>query len=202
MGTASTTKIIVLNDSALTEVAALKTSAGAADAGRVIVLNDAGVLDLTAVNAKAGNAGAGDANTVVSRDATGRISMLDMPVGLGADTANIQASEALAAGDYVNIHEATGAFRVRKADATVAGKEAQGFVLAAVASGAQATVYFEGTNTQVTGQTPGKVFLQTTAGRGAAAAPNGAGNVVQNIGFAVSATAVNFQAGVAITKAA
>ncbi|RYF41284.1 MAG: hypothetical protein EOO27_46505, partial [Comamonadaceae bacterium] len=37
------------------------------------------------------------------------------------------------------------------------GKEAHGFVLEAVANGAQANVYFEGTNTQVTGQTPGPV---------------------------------------------
>jgi len=83
----------------------------------------------------------------------------------------------------------------------VAGKGADGFVLVAVGSGAAATVYFEGTNTAVTGQTPGAVFLSTTAGQAAAAAPTGAGNVVQRIGFAVSATAINFQSQPPITLA-
>lgn len=115
-----------------------------------------------------------------------------MPVGIGADTAAITASEALAAGDWVNIWNSTGA-KVRKADAASAGKEAHGFVLAAVANGAAATVYFEGTNTQVTGQTAGNVFLSTTAGQGVAAAPTGSGQVVQRIGVAISATAVNFE---------
>lgn len=200
MGTASTTKFIKNAAGQLTEQAALTTSAGAADANAVPALNASGVLDATIVNAKASSAGAGDAGKVVALDGSGRIDNTMMPVGIGADTASIQASEALAAGDYVNIWNSGGA-RVRKADATVAGKEAHGFVLAAVASGSNATVYFEGTNTAVTGQTPGNVFLSTTAGLGAAAAPSATGNVVQRIGFATSATAVNFQSQPPITLA-
>lgn len=202
MGTPSSTKVLQLNEQGYTaEVPALKTTAGAADAGRIPALNDAGVLDSSVVNAKSGNSGASDAGSVVSRDATGRIAMSDMPVGLGADTAKMQTSEALTAGDWVNLHDGgSGVFRVRKADATSVGKEAHGFVLAAFASGTQADVYFEGTNTQVTGQTPGRVFLQTTAGRGGASIPTTAGNVVQCIGFAISATAVNFQANPGVVK--
>jgi len=90
---------------------------------------------------------------------------------------------------------------VRKADATTAGKEAHGFVLSAVTSGNPATVYFEGTNTQVTGQTPGPVYLQTTAGTGGATIPSASGNVVQQVGVAVSATAVNFERGAPVTLA-
>jgi len=86
-----------------------------------------------------------------------------------------------------------GTAKVRKADATTAGKEAHGFVLSAVTSGNPATVYFEGTNTQVTGQTPGPVYLQTTAGAGGTTIPSASGNVVQQVGVAVSATAVNFE---------
>lgn len=53
-------------------------------------------------------------------DASGRLDSSVMPVGIGADTATIQTSEALASGDYVNIHDdVAGAFRVRKADATI-----------------------------------------------------------------------------------
>ena len=139
------------------------------------------------------SAGAGNAGDLVSLDDSGRIDGSMMPVGIGADTATISASETLAAGDWVNVWNDAGAFKVRKADATTAGKEAHGFVLAAVASAGTATVYFEGTNTQVTGQTPGPVYLQTTAGAGGATIPSASGNVVQQIGVAVSATAVNFE---------
>lgn len=146
------------------------------------------------------SAGAGNAGDLVSLDDSGRIDNSMMPVGIGADTAVIPASEALAAGDWVNVWNSTGA-RVRKADATTAGKEAHGFVLAAVTSGNPATVYFEGTNTQVSGQTPGPVFLQTTAGAGGPTVPSASGNVVQQIGVAVSATAVSFERSVPVTLA-
>jgi hypothetical protein len=138
------------------------------------------------------SAGAADAGKIVSLDTSGRLATSMMPVGIAADTAVIVASEALAAGDWINIHNSTGA-KARKADATTSGKEAHGFVLAAVANAGNATVYFEGSNTAVTGQTPGVVFLATTAGAGTATAPSAAGNVVQRIGYATSATSVNFQ---------
>ena len=120
MGTASTKKFIRNNAGQLAEEAALTTSAGAADADRLPALNATGVLDATIVNAKASSVGAGDAGKVVALDGSGRIDPTMMPVGLGADTASIQASEALSAGDFVNIWNSGGA-RVRKADAAVAG---------------------------------------------------------------------------------
>lgn len=192
MGTASTKKFIKNSSGALTEEAALLDSAGAGDANRLPALNASGVLDATIVNSKTTSAGAGDSGKVVALDGSGRIDNTMMPVGIGADTKVIQASEALAAGDFVNVWNNAGA-RVRKADATSAGKEAHGFVLSAVSSGANATVYFEGTNTGVSGQNPGVVFLHTTAGLATGTAPSTAGNVVQRIGFAVAATEVNFQ---------
>ena len=146
------------------------------------------------------SAGAANDGDLVALDASGRLDNSVMPVGIGADTASITTSEALAAGDFVNVWNSSGA-KARKADATTAGKEAHGFVLAAVSSGASATVYFEGTNTQVSGQTPGPVFLQTTAGTAGATVPSTAGNVVQNLGVAVSATAINFERGTPVTLA-
>ena len=192
MGTASTTKYIKNNSGALTEEAALTTSAGAGDAQKIPALNASGVLDLTITNGKTTSAGAGDSGKLVALDGSGRIDSTMMPVGIGADTATITTSEALSAGDFVNVWDSTGA-KVRKADATVSGKEAHGFVLSAYGSSASATVYFEGTNTGVTGQTPGPVFLSTTAGTATSTAPSGSGNVVQRIGFATSATSINFQ---------
>ena len=155
---------------------------------------------LTEIFGVPASAGAGNAGDLVSLDDSGRIDNSMMPVGIGADTSTISASETLAAGDWVNVWNNSGA-KVRKADATTAGKEAHGFVLAAVTSGNPATVYFEGTNTQVSGQTPGPVFLQTTAGVGGPTVPSASGNVVQQIGVAVSATAVNFERSVPVTLA-
>lgn len=146
------------------------------------------------------SAGAGNAGDIVALDDSGRIDNSMMPVGIGADTATIDASENLAAGDWVNVWNSSGA-KVRKADATTAGKDAHGFVLSAVTSGNPATVYFEGTNTQVSGQTPGPVYLQTTAGTGGSTIPSASGNVVQQIGVAVSATAVNFERSSPVTLA-
>lgn len=156
-------------------------------AGNKYVSNNAGTLTEVA-----GNNTAATANEIVALDATGRINNAQMPVGIGADTQAVTTSEALAAGDFVNIFNSTGA-KVRKADATVAGKEAHGFVLSAFLISTTATVYFEGTNTAVTGATAGVVYLSTSAGLSTSTAPTGAGNVAQRIGFATSATTINFQ---------
>ena len=193
MGTISTTKFIKNSAGSLAEEAALTTSAGAADANKIPALNASGVLDPSIVNAKTSSAGAVDAGKVVQLDGSGRLDSSVMPVGIGADTKVMIASEALAAGDFINVWSDASAFKVRKADATTGGKRAHGFVLSAVASGANATVYFEGENTAVTGMTPGDVFLGTTAGRAQAAAPTGSGQAVQRVGVATSATSVNFE---------
>ncbi len=201
MGTASTKKIIKQVSGALTEEAALLTSAGAGDANKIPALNASGVLDKTILGGVTTSAGAGDVDKPVLLDGAGRIDITAMPVGIGADTASIVTSEALSSGNYVNVWNNAGTTMVRKADATAAGKHAMGFVLAAFSSGATATVYFEGSNTQVTGQTGGDVFLSTTPGAGSATAPATAGNIVQCVGFAVSATSVNFQAARPVTLA-
>lgn len=157
----------------------------------------AGVL--TEIQAEATGGSSGEANRIPQLDANGKLPSTMMPTGIGADTATITASEALAAGDFVNVWNSTGA-KVRKADASVAGKEAHGFVLSAVSNGAAATVYFEGSNSQVTGQTPGPVYLSAaTAGAATATAPSGSGNVVQRVGFAISSTVINFQSEIPIT---
>lgn len=200
MGTPSTTKFVKDSAGQLTEEAALTTSAGAGDAQKIPALNASGILDLSIVNGKVISAGAGDAGKLPALDGAGRLDSSVLPVGIGADTQSIQASENLAAGDLVNIWNNAGA-RVRKADATTAGKEAHGFVLASVTSGANATVYFEGTNTSISGATPGVLFLATTAGAVTSTAPAVAGNVVQRVGFATSATSMNFQSQVPIVKA-
>ena len=146
------------------------------------------------MNSKTSSAGAGDSGKIPALDGSGKLDNSFMPTGIGADTASITASEALAAGDLINIWDSAGTFKVRKADATTSGKEAHGFVLAAVSNGAVATVYFEGSNTGKTGLSPGKQYISTTAGGCTTNAPSGSGNVVQVVGFATSATVLNMQA--------
>lgn len=227
MGTASTTKYIKNSSGTLTEEAALTTSAGAGDTNKIPALNASGILDSTIVNSKTTSAGAGDsgklpalngsgilddtiinasatssANKIVKMDGTGRIASGILPVGIGADTIDIVASEALAAGDVVNVYNNSSVANCRKADGSTTGKEAHGFVLASVASLGTATVYFEGTNTQATSLTPGRQWLSAvTPGKSAAAAPTAAGQTVQVVGFATSATAFNFQSGTPVTLA-
>lgn len=145
--------------------------------------------------------GSGDAGKLVHLNASGRLDDTMMPVGIGADTSVIVASEALAAGDRVNVWNDAGTAKVRKADATAAGKEAHGFVQASVSSGANATVYFEGTITGLSGLTPGVHYLSTTPGESSHTAPSTAGNVVQRVGVATSATTINFECGVPVTLA-
>lgn len=186
-------KFLKNNAGTITEEASLQSSAGAGDAGKIPALNASGVLDSTIVNSVTASAGAGSSGKLPALDASGKLDSTFMPTGIGADTASITTSEALAAGDFVNIWNSTGA-KARKADASTSGKEAHGFVLSSVSSGASATVYFEGTNTAVSGQTPGVVFLSaSTAGAATGTAPSTAGQVVQRIGFATSATSINFQ---------
>ena len=148
---------------------------------------------LTEVEATVTSAGAGNAGNIPALDLSGRLDNSMMPVGAATETDQITATEALSAGDFVNIYDATGA-KCRKADATTAGKEANGFVLAAVLLNGLATVFrISQTNTQLAGMTPGKKqFLATTAGGRTEIAPSGSGNVVQQLGIAKSATELIF----------
>ena len=58
---------------------------------------------LTEIFGVQASAGAGNAGDLVSLDDSGRIDNSMMPVGIGADTSTISASETLAAGDWVNV---------------------------------------------------------------------------------------------------
>ena len=160
-------KYIRLNNGVPTETEATTQSTGATEAGRIIAANANGHLDETW-----------------------------LPPGIGADVAIIQASENLSAGDLVSVFDDAGTFKVRKADASTTGKRADGFVLASVTSGQNATVYAEGTIVGLTGVTAGKLYLSdTTPGGFSATPPVGAGKIVQCIGFGTSATTINFDRG-------
>ncbi len=184
---------ITLVNGIKTLIASIQSSAGAADAGKIPALNASGVLDSTIVNSKVVSAGAGDAGKIPALDSTGRVDTSVLPVGVGAETVNALASEALAAGDFVNMWNNTGVINARKADATVAGKEAHGFVLSAVTLGNTAMVYTDGQNTQCASLTLGPQFLSTTAGKCSSTPPSASGNIVQLVGVAVATSVVSFK---------
>jgi hypothetical protein len=154
------------------------------------------------IEATVTSAGAGDAGEIVALDAAGKLDTSLLPTGIGADTALVAASEDLAAGDFVNIYADSGA-KCRKADASGGvAKKADGFVLASVTSGNNATVYFEGTNNQVSGLTAGsQYFLSATPGVATDTPPTTAGHIAQALGKAVSTTAINAEIGDPVIRA-
>lgn len=151
------------------------------------------------------SAGAGDAGKIPALDATGRLDMTMMPVGLAAETVTCVTSENLAAGDFVNLYNNAGVLTARKADASAAGKPADGFVLGASTSPASNTVYLPSqTNTGLTGLTPGTTYYldPATPGKATLTAPSGVGKVSQVLGKSLTATTFNFEPLYPITLAA
>ena len=181
----------------LTEAEAIASSAGAGDDGKIPALNASGILADNVLNAAETGV-----SKVVKTKSTGLLDASIMPTGIGADTDAIVASEALSAGNFVNVYDNASTPNCRKTDATTAGKEADGFVLASVESAATATVYFAGINNQVSGLTGGSdYFLDTTAGGANATAPSATANVQQPVGKALSTTELTFVRGRPITLA-
>ncbi|MEQ1842079.1 MAG: hypothetical protein ABL994_16865 [Verrucomicrobiales bacterium] len=157
----------------------------------------------TLMSALTTSSGAGDEGNLVALNTSGKIDETMMPAGIGADTCVANASENLAAGDMVNLWDDAGTLKVRKADATAAGKECDGFVSGAVTSGDPATVILDGTLAGLTGLTIGAhYYLGTTAGAIVTTAPSATNNVYQGVGKAKSATELVFERGEPITIAA
>lgn len=146
--------------------------------------------------------GATDAGKIPALDATGRLTNSVMPIGYGDETKLLTAYENISAGQWVNIFLDGGVAKIRKADATTIGKEADGFILVGVTTGNTVLTYQEGYNTQCAGLTIGATYyLDTTAGGITATPPSATGNVVQSVGKAVSATEIAFKRGCPIKLA-
>ena len=149
------------------------------------------------------SAGAGDAGKIVATDSTGRIDSTLLPVGVTAETTTATATEALAAGDFVNIYDSTG-LKVRKADASGGNaKKAHGYVLAAVSNGGTATIYYGNLNNLLSGLTVGATYYLsgTTPGEVTTTAPTTAAYIVQQLGTARSATEMLVEIQSTITRA-
>lgn len=137
------------------------------------------------------SAGAADADKVFRTGADGKLDSSFLP-STSDSAETIQATEALAVGDFLNIYEVAGARRVRKALATDNTKPAHGYVNAVVSSGSSATVFTRGINALValsgfTTADAGKpVFLSASTSGGVSKTPPGTtGNIVQRLGFVI-----------------
>jgi len=120
---------------------------------------------LKAIQATVISSGAGNDGDLLALDATGKIDTSVLPVGVGPDTKVLPVSEVagIGVGDYVNIFDNAGTESVRLSDNSN-GRAAHGFVKAAFADAANATVYFEGSNTDLSGLTSGRVYLGVAGG--------------------------------------
>lgn len=147
---------------------------------------------ITQVEATVTSAGVADAGKVPALDSTGHFDPTLMPPGVGANVKLILASENIGAGKYVNIYDDAGTTKVRLADNSNS-REAHGFLLDAVTSGNNATVYFEGTNNDLSGLTSGSRQFLATAGGVTATPPTFAGGatISQLVGTAISATEID-----------
>lgn len=137
------------------------------------------------------SSGASMANQIPALDSGGHLDVSLMPIGVGPDVSLIVASEALSAGNYVNIYSNSGVVNCRKADSTN-DRPAMGYVNASVSSSGAATVYFEGANANLSALTVGARYYLGAAGVPQSTAPVSPTNSIsQFLGIAVSATAIN-----------
>lgn len=141
------------------------------------------------------SAGAGDADKPVVTNASGQLDITLLPGGL-ANTIILEASEALTAGNLVNMWDDAGTAKLRKADADALAKKADGMVLSSFSSGATATAYKDGKITGLSGLTVGAdYYLSTTAG-GLTTDPSAytsTGQIVQHVGKAETASVLQLQ---------
>lgn len=101
----------------------------------------------------------------------------------------LPASEALTAGQVVNVWDDAGTTKVRKANATTTGKPCHGWVAASYSLGATAEIFTLGICTSIAGLTAGTTYyLSTTDGT----ITNGAPANKQAVGWAIDSTTLYF----------
>jgi hypothetical protein len=146
-----------------TLIPATQVSTGSNEGGDLVALGDNGYLDLS----------------------------LMPPEVLKNNVKRFNTTEALAPGKYVNIFSpSAGVFNVRLADATN-DRPAHGFVKTTYAANALAEVYFEGTNTGLSGLAAGRVYLAAAGGITQTPPTKATYAISQYLGTAISATEVD-----------
>lgn len=145
------------------------------------------------------SSGATDSDKIIRTDSSGVIDSTFIP---GIESVTLTASEALNAGDLINIWDDDGTPSMRKADAS-GSKPADGFVLESVDSAATGKAYGEGKLTGLSGLTAGATYFlsATTPGDVTDTVITTTGYILQKVGVAASATTIIFERGEAIERA-
>lgn len=119
-------------------------------------------------------------------DITGILSILN--------GATVQASEAIVAGNFVNVCNTAGNLRVRKARANDPLTFANAFAPAAISSGASGRCIFGGWNLNITVAAPAaEVWLSDAAGGAfVTTPPTASGSIIQPLGVAIAGVGINF----------
>lgn len=105
---------------------------------------------------------------------------------------NFMTSQDLTEGMIVNIWNNAGTPNARRADGSIEGKHAHGFVITSTSAGQTATVYFAGVNDKCVDLVIGDQYLSVTPGITSPLTPNMSGHVLQTIGLAISDTTLFF----------
>ena len=137
------------------------------------------------------SSGVPNAGEIPALDANGKLDQSLMPAGVAPDTTVLDASEALAAGDYLNMWDDTGTMKLRLADNSN-DRRAHGFTKEAVALGNPVIMFRETTNSFRTGQTVGTRQYLGTLGQSTESTPTGS-VILQYLGTAHSATEINIE---------
>lgn len=138
----------------------------------------------SAINSSAGVA---DGGKIIKLDSAGKIDITLLPDGIGDDAIEIVTFEDIAAGDFVNIFLDGGVSKVRKSDSSNL-RDANGFVLESATAPAPVKVFFEGTNSQLSGLTIGSRYYLDTTGGVTLTPKTATGELHQYLGKAFSAT--------------
>ncbi len=133
------------------------------------------------------SSGVSDAGKIIQLDPNGKIDSSLLPAGIGEDAIEIATFEDVSAGDFVNIFDNGGNAGIRKADKTN-GRDANGFVLESATAPAPVKVFFEGTNSQLSGLVIGSRYYLDTAGAVTNVPTTTTGELHQYLGKAFSAS--------------
>lgn len=154
-------------------------------------------VEVSGVSTSAGTPSAGQ---LVQLGADGKVDISILPNGIGADAVQFVASEAITAGAFVNIASDG---RIRNASATSSAMKAHGYVQDNIAQGASGTVYFDDSNTKLSGLTPGADYFLSAATPGGVTTnpPTTAGQILQKLGSAVSASTIHVLIGNPVIRA-
>lgn len=110
-----------------------------------------------------------------------------------ATQVSVEATEDIAAHDFVNLYDDAGDMRVRLADATDPAKFANGFARAAILTGATGDIHLSGLNAVTVATTASRVWLsETIPGGFQTTAPAADGSINQPLGVAMPGVGIDF----------